>query len=145
MKKGNQRSMRVVVAIPREGVEEVFNSQLEAAKFLNVDKTAVWAHINDYKGGNRGLHKRGVLIMTYEEYFDLTPKREHHIEPFAKQSGANGRRINQLDRYTHEVLATYRNMSDAARKLGLNSITGISKCCRGEIQHSNGFKWEFAK
>ncbi len=144
-KSGNkQRAIRIVVAIEREGIEKVFNSQKEAAKWLGVSHSALWFELRDFRTGSKALRDRGVCVMTYDEYFDLQPKREHKVDEFSMSAGAKGRPVHRLDRYTHEILETYRNMSHAKRKMGLPSVSGISKCCRGEIQYSAGYKWEFA-
>ena len=136
-----QRAKAVVVSIPNEGVEQLFGSQKEAAEFLGVTPNVVWKHMTLTKGA-KALRLRGVVITEHEP----TPVREHLVDDFPVQVGKGGRPIRQLDRYTHEILATFKNMSEAVNVLGLKktAITGISKCCRGEVQHSQGFKWEFA-
>ena len=52
------------------------------------------------------------------------------------------RRVEQIDLETGEVIAIFKNASDAARQTGASSST-ISAVCRGERNKHHGFKWRY--
>lgn len=69
---------------------------------------------------------------------DYTPS----VEPVI--TGKNGAKpVLQIDQSTNEIINIYDSASAAARALGLSRPTGISKCCRGQMRTSAGFKWQF--
>ena len=134
----------VVVSIPRQGIEKVFNSQKEAAEYLKVDRFHVWQELNQFRGGSKFLNQQGVLVMSYEEYEDLAPVRKHEVKPTDSQRMRRKQRVHMLDLYTHEILDTFDSLHQAAADLGLNYVSSISKCCRGLSRSAHGYKWEYA-
>ena len=140
MRPGN----RVVISIPRQGIEKVFNSQKEAAHYLNVDRFHVWQELNSFRGGSKRLNQQGVLVMAYEEYEGLAPVRKHQIKPIDPKRMRRKQRVHMLDLYTHEILDTFDSLHQAADDLGLNYASSISKCCRGLSRSAHGYKWEYA-
>ena len=146
-KKGGMRvrtGQAVVVSIPREGVEKIFNSQKEAAAYLNVDRFHVWQELNSFRGGSKTLNRRGVLVMAYEDYKGLTPIRCHQIKSIDPKRMRRKQRVHMLDLYTHEILDTFNSLREAADDLGVAYATSISRCCQGLAKSAHGYKWEYA-
>lgn len=135
--------MRVVVSIPREGIEKFFNSQKEAANYLKVDKFHVWSEINNHNGGSRTLQKRGVLVMTVADYEGLSPVRPHYTSPHSRFHGGKGQQVRMLDPDTHEVLDVFESLREAAEDMGVNYISSIVRCCKGKMKLAHGYKWEY--
>lgn len=136
--------MRVVVSIPREGVERYFNSQKDAADYLGVDKFHIWSEINQHNGGSRTLQKRGVLVMTVADYEGLSPIRPHHTSSRSRFRGGKGQCVRMLDPDTHEILDCFDSLREAAEDMGVSYISSIVRCCKGLMKQAHGYKWEYA-
>lgn len=134
----------VVVSIPREGIEKIFNSQKEAAAYLDVDRFHVWQELNQFRGGSKTLNRRGILVMSYEDYEGLTPIRKHQVDLSGKSRIRKKQRVHMLDLYTHEILDTFDSLHRAADDLGIPYVSSISRCCKGLAQSAHGYKWEYA-
>ena len=52
------------------------------------------------------------------------------------------RQVEQIDLQTGEVIATYKNASEAARAIK-TAATSISAVCRGERNKHRGFGWRY--
>ena len=134
----------VVVAFPRQGIQKIFNSQKEAADYLQVNRYHVWQEIHQFRGGSKTLNERGALVMTYEEYEGLAPIRPHQTKPTNPLRKRRKQRVHMLDLYTHEILDTFPSLHQAANDLGIPYVTSISRCCRGLAKSAHGYKWEYA-
>ena len=134
----------VVVSIPNKGIEKIFNSQKEAAHYLNVDCFHVWQELNQFRGGSKTLNQRGILVMSYEEYEGLKPVRKHQVDLSGKSRIRKKQRVHMLDLYTHEILDTFDSLHRAADDLGIPYVSSISRCCKGLAQSAHGYKWEYA-
>lgn len=55
----------------------------------------------------------------------------------------NGKRIQQLDKHTGEVIKEFICQADAERELGI-SQSNISACCLGKRKTSGGYRWQYA-
>ena len=52
------------------------------------------------------------------------------------------RAVQQINLQTGEIIATYKNASEAARQIG-TAATSISAVCRGERKSHRGFGWRY--
>ena len=57
--------------------------------------------------------------------------RRHHV----------GKRVQQIDKQTGEVIRTWPSLAVAARTLKLGTGSNIAKVCNGNRNHTGGFKW----
>lgn len=56
----------------------------------------------------------------------------------------SSKRVDQIDKITGEVLASYPSASEAARQFGnVTKQANISECCRGGRNEAYGFKWQY--
>jgi hypothetical protein len=78
-------------------------------------------HIDDDKGNNR------VENLQWLSGLDNIQK-------------ANSKRVSKQNIETGETLETFESLKDAAKMTGV-SMASISRCCIGERNHCNGFKW----
>ena len=61
-----------------------------------------------------------------------------------KSSAAKRKEIEMLDPNTKEILATFISISDASRKLKINS-SNISMVCKGQRPKAGGYCWRYKK
>ncbi len=52
-------------------------------------------------------------------------------------------RVCKMDIMSGEVLKTYESLKEAAKDSGLRDLSGISKCVKGNLKTSAGFKWKY--
>ena len=57
---------------------------------------------------------------------------------------SQGKKINQLDLKTNEIIKTFNSISDAQRSLGVKCRMNISEVCRGKRIKAYGYKWGYA-
>lgn len=69
-------------------------------------------------------------------YWSYTKYKE-----FPLTSNQNNKRVIQIND-NDEIIAIYDSVVEASKHTGL-SKTCISRCCRGEREHSRGFKWKY--
>lgn len=102
-----------------ELIEEVPNSQLN-------DKEIYWIkYYNSYYYG-----------------YNMTPGGQNSTCAVE----ATKKSVEQRDKDTFELLATYPSLSAAARSLGDNAVNkrkNLSKCCAKECHEAYGYRWNF--
>ena len=54
-----------------------------------------------------------------------------------------GKKVQQIDPNTNEVLKTFDTVIDAFKYLGKPHSGIIAKCCNGTIKNIYGFKWKY--
>lgn len=67
---------------------------------------------------------------------------EQHKRKLSESSTLK-RKVKQIDLLTGEVIKVFDSIIQASTETG-TSGTGITKCCKGSIKYSNGFKWQYA-
>ena len=58
---------------------------------------------------------------------------------------SNGKRINQIDINTGEIIKTFRTIIDACIFFKIKYNSNIVRCCRGKQKSAYGYKWEYVK
>ncbi len=106
-------------------LNSTYESLTDAGKSINVRKQdisrACWS-IN---------HTLGGYLWSYE-----------YIEPFIPKMDNRKKEVLQYS-LNGNLLAKYVSASEASRKTGI-SKTCITRCCRGEREHSGGFIWKYS-
>lgn len=64
-----------------------------------------------------------------------------YIEPFIPKSDIRRKAVTQFS-LDGGLIASYESASEASRITGI-SKTCITRCCRGEREHTSGFLWEY--
>lgn len=101
-----------------------FYSLTEAAENVGVDKRTISkACLGEIKNCG-GYYWSYNLLENYKAEEDL---RKKIVDQFSIQG---------------EFVRSYKSVSEAAKKTGINS-SSIAKCCRGEYKVAGGFKWEY--
>lgn len=106
-------------------LNSIYESLTDAGKSVNVRKQdisrACWS-IN---------HTLGGYLWSYE-----------YIDPFVPKTDNRKKEVLQYS-LNGNLLAKYVSASEASRKTGI-SKTCITRCCRGEREHSGGFIWKYS-
>ena len=106
-------------------LNSTYESLTDAGKSVNVRKQdisrACWS-IN---------HTLGGYLWSYE-----------YIEPFIPKMDNRKKEVLQYS-LNGNLLVKYVSASEASRKTGI-SKTCITRCCRGEREHSVGFIWKYS-
>ena len=102
---------------------------LVAEKFVN-GKTEINNTVN---------HKDEDKLNNHYTNLEWTTIRKNTIHSM-------GKKVNQLDPTTDEIIETFDCIADAAAKFGIidSDKHSIGKCCNGKYKFSLGFKWKFA-
>ena len=132
---------RVIMIDANSDQVKEFETQTEAATALGIDSWHIHAALRGTKGGSRLLENKGISFVSYEEYHDLKPIREHRVRP--GDSKRKAKRVHAIDMYTHEIIDTYDSMTEAAEDTDTNA-PAIRKSCIKEGITAAGYKWEFA-
>lgn len=56
---------------------------------------------------------------------------------------STGKKVQQLDFETGEVLQTFDSTACALKSLGKNNSTGIRNVCLGKGKIAHGYKWKY--
>jgi hypothetical protein len=56
---------------------------------------------------------------------------------------AQGKKVNQLDISTNEVIKTFDSVASAQRAIGRSHSMGIIRCCQGKRPTAYGYKWTY--
>jgi hypothetical protein len=100
------------------------------------------ANPNNYPVVN---HKDGNKLNNNVENLEWCTYSEN--SKHAYETGLNkvtwGRKINQLDKDTGEIINTYNSIREALRSLGKGYTGSIGDCIRGRINTAYGYKWEY--
>lgn len=107
--------------------------RLLAITFLDmpIDRTHQVNHINGIKTDNRLCNLEVVTSSENSKHAFKTGLRSNKKTP-----------VNQLDKDTKEVIATFESILDAQRQTGIH-VGSIGKACKGESKKAGGFKWEY--
>jgi hypothetical protein len=70
-------------------------------------------------------------FWSYRQLEKITPKIDLRVKP-----------VNQYS-LNFEFIENFKSASQASRKSGI-SKTCITRCCRGEREHSGGFIWNYS-
>lgn len=54
------------------------------------------------------------------------------------------RPVYQIDIDTNEVICKHESISSAARSVGANGTSAIMKCCKGKMNKTHGYRWQYA-
>lgn len=71
-------------------------------------------------------------------------KKNISDETRQKISEANGKSVNQIDKFTGEILATFNSVTEAARTFG-GSTGHISEVCSGKRKSAFDYKWRYTE
>jgi len=119
-----------------------YESMKEASKAVGVTQTLignVCANKRISRGNSiRHHYTAGGYLWCYadETYIERPPKYSNSIR---------SRKVNQLDRVTNVVIATYFSLTDAFKKTGVHE-TNIQRVCekRKGFRTAGGYKWCWA-
>ena len=56
---------------------------------------------------------------------------------------AHSKQVQQLDKKTGELLATFPSIQEAERQTGI-ADSNICSCCRGKLKSAGGYRWSYA-
>ena len=74
----------------------------------------------------------------------MKQKKIHTLSgPKKARGGHNKREVEQLDKYTGEVIATYESAAEATRQVGLRQSISICAVCLGKQKTAAGYKWRY--
>lgn len=121
---------------------KVYESAREAARKLGVSAMTVSKAL---RGERTMLYNNGYRVFKYEDYYGLVPQRAHNTDNTNKKYSGKGKKINKLDRFTNNILATYNSISEACDDLGVPGIGLVSLCCKGKRDTAYGYKWEYSE
>lgn len=66
-------------------------------------------------------------------------KNSDNLRAMAK---ANGKKINQIDLITGEIIETFPSIGDAHRSTGINRCS-IKNCCQNKFKRAGNFNWQY--
>lgn len=78
-----------------------------------------------------------ITKMTGQKRTSVTKEKMREVSP-------NKKSIEQLDKETKLVLATWPSMQDASRATGLPTAN-LTSCCKGRIKTCGGFVWRYVE
>ena len=55
-----------------------------------------------------------------------------------------GKKVNQINPETNQIVATYNTINEAYKFLGKNYSGNISECCSGKKKLYLNYKWSFS-
>ena len=105
---------------------EKFNSLTRAANAVNASKGAIGSACTGVNRTCKGYYWSYILR-----------------EPFSLPNDKRKKKVIQLS-LSGLALAVFDSVSEASKKAGL-SKTCIARCCRGEREHSGGYKWQYLR
>ena len=122
-----------VVAVMIDGVSRArFVHRLVAETFCAgwSEQNNVCNHVNGCKTDNRASN------------LEWTTPSENAIHAYATglNPGRSGRKINQYDKDSGELIKTHWSVMSAAREVS-GSDSNLAQCCNGKKWISKGFKW----
>ena len=101
-----------------------------------------WMNAIERRNKNSGIKKGFIFSETARKKMSESAKNMPK-ERRNKISGANGKKVHQIDKVTGEILATFDSGREAAKNVN-GSNGNISKVCLGEKKSAYGYKWQFA-
>lgn len=119
--------------------------------------TAKWIVENILSKPCAHCGKTGWNIIGCNRLDNSKPHTKDNVEPCCEKCNNEqhhkdvSKQIDQIDRITGEIIATYDSISQAAKQVGGNTGS-ISNCCRGgyytrgkriNVTQSYGFVWKF--
>ena len=91
-------------------------------------------------------HKDGKRDNNHVDNLEWVSTQENMEHAIARQPDrwkrTNCRSVQQLDRETGKVIATFASLTDAERATGLKN-SNISVVCSGKAYHAGGFGWRY--
>jgi hypothetical protein len=55
---------------------------------------------------------------------------------------SSGVKVNQINKDTNEIIATFNSFADAARSLNKTRTSDIGRVCNGKADSAYGYRWE---
>ena len=105
--------------------------RLVAEAFIECARDLIVNHINEVKTDNRADNLEWCSIKENTNYGSGIEKR--------KDGRVTGREIGQCS-LDGKLIAKFSSQSEASRMTG-TCQQSISRCLKGQIGYSNGFKW----
>ena len=121
-----QTQQRIIQYDANANIINIFNSREEAAQKTGIHRKNIATALDTGAGA-------GGFLWGKE---GNTPPQPRKIKT------GKIRRVEQIDLQTGEVIATYKNASEAARAIK-TAATSISAVCRGERNKHRGFGWRY--
>ena len=100
----------------------------EAAKEIGISRNTIYGIIY----GNR--------LSAKDFQFKLQNDSTTMIKPYTNRQG--GKKIVLQKDDENNIINQFESVNEAARQLNLDS-SAISKCCRGKLKHTGGYRWEY--
>ena len=113
-------------------VINVFDSAVAADKETKASRTGIIRTCKgkgNQSGGFKWKYKddKDYIFTAFDGYIKLG-------KPLA---------VEQLDRYTGDVIRTFNTMTEASNYIGAKDLSSISQVCRGKKVTAGGFKWRY--
>lgn len=110
------------------------------------DLTPKWVVENIFTKPCAHCGKEGWQVIGCNRIDNSLPHTKDNVEPCCESCNhklggkINGKRVDQIDIESGEVVKQWNSANEAAKTLGFNS-THISECIRGIRKKHKGFKW----
>lgn len=113
------------------------------------DLTCNWIVDNIFTKPCAHCGKTGWKIIGCNRLDNDKPHTMDNVEPCCRecnlrQVGKGGIKTDKINKITGEVLATFPNMSEAAKDIGVD-VSNISRCVYGKIKTSGKYVWKGQK
>jgi hypothetical protein len=129
------------------------------SNLFNVVESAKWANMKmeSGEGGTDKGHLKGIkkpkhsLNMTgsgnpmYGKKFSKESREKMRLAQLGKYVGSKSKIAKKVNQYEKDgtFIKTWGSIVDVERELGIHH-QHISKVCRGERNHTGGFKWKYS-
>jgi len=139
----------------RNGYKSIVLSDGDKQKNAHIHRLVAYAFIPNPQNKETVNHIDGNKLNNHVDNLEWATRSEQQqhafrtglYKPYIINAGKSGalhnrsRGVIQMD-MQGKIIMQFGSQSEAARETGFYQ-TGISKCCRGEIEQHKGFKWVF--
>jgi hypothetical protein len=120
-----------------------------------VHRLVMYAFLENPENKAEVNHKDGVKTNNHLSNLEVVTRSENILHSFAIGTRKptcegmfgslhwNSKPIQQIDRFTGEVIATYDGLMDASRNTGMKNFKNISAVARGLRNQAGGYVWKY--